>query len=207
MVNFVSFPHARLGPIVMPALKNRIEVSRRFRMYANFIGQGPGACDRCHYRQFVKGFFRIQYSGTGGWFTLQHKLRRVSVVPKPILLMRLNQYGDDGYGYRNWKGQDPQDHYEIRQIDGCEYKGFDAPGMLANVGDRIHMKLDFKGAIQELPPGSTAANGREVVTQYWTEEFRGEIARKEVGRLFPWTNLYDDWLAKKSKKVVLESFD
>ncbi|NUL82302.1 MAG: hypothetical protein HUU60_06215 [Armatimonadetes bacterium] len=166
-VSAFNVPTNRSGCVNEDAGGGRRKAGERFNMNADFTGK----CECCEYRQYVKGFFK--FNGVN----LVHRLCGENLDE--------NNYREDGfeqgtdchrYGYRAdaW-GQASNDIYQApNRATGCEYRGFDFPGITANAGNTYEVNLSFRGEIVDV------CNGNKVVrTTTWTVKCSGTLSAEE----------------------------
>lgn len=121
---------------------NRLHES--FNMNADFGSTGNCQCSCCEYRQYVRGTFTLN------GVTLVHMLPSGALHPTTWREDGVPNFFGAGshffYGHRADPGT-ATDIYQPTRPTGCQYRGWDDPGIRAGAGDVIAMNLEFRGEI------------------------------------------------------------
>jgi hypothetical protein len=135
-----------------------------FTLNASF-GNGEGCvCSRCEYRQYVRGECIVNGRVVRHWLVSPRSGRRVRMVRRRYLEDAIREtpngpilrYGDRSAPFRE------NDQYRPNQAYGCDYYGWDFPGLLGlESGDIFSMDFHFEGRILE-----TGSN-RIMATRQW----------------------------------------
>ena len=114
-------------------------------------------CKCCEYRQYVKGYGKVNGN-------ILRKRLSLSGADE----LDPDKFVEDGprpYGHRDSKeGNRPNDTYAEKRADGCEYTGRDVPGLFdLNPGDKYELHLDFESKIVDV-----CNDNAEVEKKTWT---------------------------------------
>lgn len=130
---------------------NRLHES--FNMNADFVGFLCCKCSCCEYRQYVRGSF------TAGGAAVVHVLPGGAMDP---VVWREdgvpNHFGPGAhffYGHRGDPGTITDVYQSPNRADGCEYRGFDDPGISTTPLVAMTMNLEFRGEIVDVCTGKT----------------------------------------------------
>ena len=145
-------------------------VSGLFTMEIDWHEDNPGcACCCGEYRQFVKGFVKID------------GVKQVKKLfnGKTLSETAWNEDSDaknHAYGHRDLP-DDVNDQFIPDRKSGCLYRGFDTPGVTdtAVPGKRVETKLDFKGQTFDRCQKTFGSE------KTWTMEFKGDVPHASKG--------------------------
>lgn len=138
-----------------------IRLHESFNMNADFDNKGKCRCRCCEYRQYVRGTFT--FNGVAAI----HQLPDGPLEPITWREDGVPNHFAPGqhlfYGHRGAPGTLTDIYQNPNRATGCEYRGFDDPGMShPNPAVAIVMNLEFRGEIIDV------CRGRVVRTTTWT---------------------------------------
>jgi hypothetical protein len=159
---FTSIPSGTLTPTVSGG-----KFGVPFDMKAEFTTPIPCTCVSGEYRQFVRGFFKV--NGTA----LTHALCSNTMSPTTFFEDCATISGTDyKYGYHSIafatsKFTNPD------QATGCNFVGFDYPGINTgslSSGDKLEIHLDFQGKLVDASSGDA-----QLAASSWTVDGKTTI--------------------------------
>jgi hypothetical protein len=153
--NFTSIPSGTLTPTVSVG-----KFGAPFDMKAEFTTAVPCTCVSGEYRQFVRGFFKI--NGTALTHALCSNTMSTTTFFEDCATVSGTNYK---YGYHsipfatsNFSNPD--------QATGCNFVGFDYPGVnigSLSTGDKVEIHLDFQGKLVDASSGDA-----QLAASSWT---------------------------------------
>ncbi len=155
-VSAFNVPTARSGCTTV-ASGSQKKMGETFKMEIDFDSSGAGCVCSCgEYRQFVRGTFTA--NGTAIVLLLPNPAggAPLKLLPRPAAGAASDNFLEDGlaspssgmnvhYGHRSEGSTDTTDTYLPDRGTGCQYRGYDFPGLTAAVGTAITVDLDFRG--------------------------------------------------------------
>lgn len=165
-------------PRRFPAGAGLVDLLARFTMRARFEPRCD--CSDFEYRQFICGTVFATRPGSSVPIPLNNQFTPIPGGTLPVCAG--DPTHEDGntttgagpnYGHRNQVG-DINDRYLPNRATGCEYRGFDMPGLtgtdaVTHAGETVHFDFRFKGQIVRRQAGAF----RRIVQKQW--RVRGNV--------------------------------
>jgi hypothetical protein len=133
------------------------KLTKSFNMIGDFTA-GPGCSCSCgEYRQNVRGTF------TKNGAAVTHALCGSNLDPSTYQEDCARIGGTDyKYGYRS-NPFGTSNFVNPDQATGCQFKGYDSPGIIGSSGDKLAMSLDFRGQLVD-----TCSGNKVLATADWS---------------------------------------
>ncbi|WP_432784418.1 hypothetical protein AAJV73_09165 [Cyanobium sp. BSA11S] len=138
-----------------------------FKIRADFAQH----CKCCEYQQEIKGYFRERQSN-GEWKDRELLLPRGKTLSPTRFEIDGKRQPDFEYGRRRRQGNREEDKYLPERDDGCEYQGYDLPGLGLEVGVQVDIDLTFRGRVID------RCRDRILWEYTWRLQTRGYIERE-----------------------------